>query len=123
MLTSQWVKSSYSFSNGNCVEVRWRKSSASESGNCVEVARGFRKSSASYGTGNCVEVASCACDADPGFRKSSASMNNGNCGEVGAIGGMVLVRDTKQDGRDDRTVLPFTPAAWRSFLAGVKRDG
>jgi hypothetical protein len=37
-----WVKSSYSFSNGNCVEL-WRKSRRSNfSGNCVEVAAGVR---------------------------------------------------------------------------------
>lgn len=40
----EWVKSSLSFSNGNCVEVAdlsgqpWFKSSLSESGNCTEVA-------------------------------------------------------------------------------------
>lgn len=32
-----WVKSSLSFSNGNCVEVAWQKSSQSTfNGNCVE---------------------------------------------------------------------------------------
>ena len=36
MLTQRWAKSSLSFSNGNCVEARWRKSSHSESGNCAE---------------------------------------------------------------------------------------
>jgi Domain of unknown function (DUF397) len=36
-----WTKSSYSFANGNCVEVGadWRKSSYSEANGCVEVAR------------------------------------------------------------------------------------
>jgi len=34
-----WRKSSYSGSNGNCVEVSWRTSSYSgTNGNCVEVA-------------------------------------------------------------------------------------
>lgn len=41
-LSVTWVKSSYSMSNGNCVEV-WRMSSYSTfNGNCVEA-----------GTGNC----------------------------------------------------------------------
>jgi len=36
----KWVKSSFSFSNGNCVEVAlpFRKSSRSNSGGCVEAA-------------------------------------------------------------------------------------
>ena len=35
---SNWRKSSYSFSNGNCAEVAaWRTSSASGGGNCAEV--------------------------------------------------------------------------------------
>jgi hypothetical protein len=34
----QWRTSSYSYGNGNCVEVGWRKSSHSGgNGNCVEV--------------------------------------------------------------------------------------
>ena len=35
-----WRKSSFSFANGNCVEAagNFRKSSASKSGNCAEVA-------------------------------------------------------------------------------------
>ena len=32
----KWIKSSFSFSNGNCVEVAFRTSSYSEAGNCVE---------------------------------------------------------------------------------------
>jgi hypothetical protein len=39
----EWVKSSLSFANGNCVEVadldaEWLKSTFSKSGNCAEVA-------------------------------------------------------------------------------------
>lgn len=36
-----WIKSSYSFANGNCVEAagNWRKSSHSEAGNCTEVSQ------------------------------------------------------------------------------------
>jgi hypothetical protein len=33
---SRWRKSSHSFSNSNCVEVAWAKSSRSGGGNCVE---------------------------------------------------------------------------------------
>jgi hypothetical protein len=36
-----WVKSSYSFANGNCVEAagNWRKSSRSKESNCAEVGQ------------------------------------------------------------------------------------
>jgi hypothetical protein len=37
-LTPDWRKATYSFSNSNCVEARWRKSSHSEAGNCAEAA-------------------------------------------------------------------------------------
>jgi Domain of unknown function (DUF397) len=33
----RWVKSSASYANGDCVEVAWVKSSASQSGNSAEV--------------------------------------------------------------------------------------
>jgi hypothetical protein len=42
-----WRTSSFSFSNGNCIEVNdvddddWRTSTKSESGNCVEVKTGI----------------------------------------------------------------------------------
>lgn len=55
------------------------------------------------------------------WRKSSYSSNGGaTCVEVGQSGGTVLVRDTKQSGRADRTALAFTPDAWDAFLASVK---
>jgi hypothetical protein len=34
----EWKKSRYCGYNGDCVEVAWRKSSHSASGNCIEVA-------------------------------------------------------------------------------------
>ena len=37
---NNWRKSSYSFANGNCAEVRaWRKSSHSSGGTCTEVGQ------------------------------------------------------------------------------------
>jgi hypothetical protein len=35
-----WVKSSFSFCNSNCVEVAWHISSASSNGSCVEAGEG-----------------------------------------------------------------------------------
>lgn len=49
---SGWRKSSFS-NTGNCVELAWRKSSFSNTGDCLEL--GWRKSSFSD-TGDCVEV-------------------------------------------------------------------
>ncbi|MFF5173081.1 DUF397 domain-containing protein [Micromonospora sp. NPDC000089] len=50
------------------------------------------------------------------WRTSSRSIGNGNCVEVAAIDRAVAVRDSK-----DRAggALVFSPAAWRSFVAGV----
>jgi hypothetical protein len=39
-MTTGWVKSSYSFSNGNCLE--WRTSTHSASGACVELRGGVQ---------------------------------------------------------------------------------
>jgi hypothetical protein len=36
----EWVKSSLSFSNGNCVEVAWRSATACDGDGCVEVGQG-----------------------------------------------------------------------------------
>jgi hypothetical protein len=55
------------------------------------------------------------------WRKSTLSYSNGNCIEVGEGETVVGVRDTKQAHLGDaRTVLKFTPAAWRAFTAGLK---
>jgi hypothetical protein len=88
-----WRTSSYTFARQNCVEVNegFRKSSFSASGNCAEIGHDYRTSSHSSVNGQCAEVAS-----------------------------GVLVRDTKQDGQPDRTVLEFSPGAWTEFLNRVR---
>lgn len=55
------------------------------------------------------------------WRKSTYSGGNGsNCVEVGAVGSVVVVRDTK-----DRAgaLLAFGADAWRRFAATVKDAG
>lgn len=50
------------------------------------------------------------------FRKSSYSGGSGgDCVEV-ASEDAVHVRDTKQEGSADRTVVTFTPGAWTRFI-------
>jgi hypothetical protein len=54
------------------------------------------------------------------WRKSSYSNNGGmNCVEAGRAPGVVLVRDTKDNGTG--TVLRVTPRDWKRFTASVKR--
>jgi uncharacterized protein DUF397 len=85
-----WHTSSYSWGNGNCVQVGWRSSSYSAgSGNCVQV--GWRSSSYSYGNGDCVQVAPAPDD-------------------------RVLVRDSKDP---TGPALAFPTPAWRAFLRTV----
>jgi hypothetical protein len=81
-----WRKSTYSASNGGCVEVGWRRSSFSA------------------GNGNCVEV---------GWQKSSFSVGNGDCVEVAVGVTAVAVRDSKNT---DGPVLDFPPTHWHTFL-------
>jgi hypothetical protein len=53
------------------------------------------------------------------WRTSSFSgSNGGNCIESATVPGVVLVRDTKDDGNGP--VLAFTPAAWAAFTASLK---
>jgi hypothetical protein len=56
------------------------------------------------------------------WRKSSWSAMNGNCVEYAELrGGLVGIRDTKDDGQGP--VLVLDSAAWRSFIHGLKREG
>lgn len=72
----------------------------------------WRKPRRSQGTSNCVEVDS--------WRKSGFSYSNGACVEVAHGCDVVGVRDTKQEGDLDRTVIEFSATAWRQFTSGLK---
>jgi hypothetical protein len=52
-------------------------------------------------------------------KSTYSSGNGGNCVEVAGHANRVLVRDTKN--RAD-VVLRFSPGAWRTFAAQVKRS-
>jgi len=53
------------------------------------------------------------------WRTSSYSGNGGgNCVEVVSRGGMILVRDTRQNGHGP--VRRYTPDQWRAFVADVR---
>lgn len=55
------------------------------------------------------------------WRKSTYSgANGGSCIEVSNTPAKVLVRDTKQEGRRDRTTLAVAPVAWRAFVGKLK---
>jgi Domain of unknown function (DUF397) len=85
----------------------WVRSSHCQNGECVEVA--WRKASASTYNGQCVEV---------GWQKASVSGPNGSCVEAGTGScGMIHVRDSKDKAGPQ---LRFTPAAWRAFLDGIR---
>jgi hypothetical protein len=54
------------------------------------------------------------------WRKSTYSGGaTSNCIEVGTDDA-VVVRDTKQAGQRDRTVVTFTPEAWQRFTRSIK---
>jgi hypothetical protein len=56
---------------------------------------------------------------NPRWRKATYSGNGGSdCVEVGQAPRVVLVRDTKANGRGP--VLAFAPGAWRKFADQVK---
>jgi hypothetical protein len=105
-----WCKAGASASNGNCVEVTWRKAEASggNGGNCVEV--GWRKAMASgANNGQCVEVVATV----PEEWGSTHKLE-----EIARDGVVVLMRDSKDP---DGPWLNFTKAEWAAFLDGVKK--
>jgi hypothetical protein len=56
---------------------------------------------------------------NPGWRKSSYSGNGGaNCVETGSLPGLVLIRDTKDQGQGP--VLRVTSAEWQRFTLAVR---
>lgn len=79
--------------------IDWRKSSYSNSGNCVE----WQKSSYSFANGNCLE-----------WRTSSYSNWTSNCVEVAPC---AQVRDSKDP---DGPVLTFTSRQWEAFVERLK---
>ncbi len=95
--TTQWVKSSYSQINGNCLEAAFRKSSHSTQGGCLEAA----------------------------WHRSSWSAVH-NCTEAAIAGDLVLVRDSKLAPLPgcqgpSGPVLSFSPADWVAFMEGIKQ--
>lgn len=56
------------------------------------------------------------------FRKSSYSNSTGGeCIEIGDAPSGVLIRDTKQAHRDDRTTLTVTTEAWSQFISTINK--
>lgn len=95
-----WAASSYSFSNGNCVEAagaQFAKAAASGTGSCVEAATApFTRADASNPHGACVEASgatfapagasgggNCVEAATAGFTRADASLPNSHCVEAG----------------------------------------
>lgn len=59
-------------------------------------------------------------DNQAGWRKPRRSNGQGACVEVGnGTGGVVLVRDTKEDNKHDRPTLSIPADAWQRFARGL----
>jgi hypothetical protein len=97
--------------------VNWRKStySGASGGDCVEVGCiPWRKSSYSGGSeGACVEVGS-----TPWHKSTHSGGSGGNCVEAGSVSGIVLIRDTKNNGAGP--VLRVSARTWRAFTATLR---
>jgi hypothetical protein len=95
MTITGWRKSSFSGSNGDCLEVgSWRTASYS----------GYN--------GNCVEA---------GNWRTSSACASGECVEAGSCGHGIAIRDTEL--APSSPVLFFDSEAWRQFLGCVKAGG
>jgi hypothetical protein len=60
-------------------------------------------------------------DRDNGnWRKASYSNGSGDCVETASDHGVVLVRDSTQNGAASRIILNMPSSAWRRFTDGIK---
>ena len=84
----------------------------------VRPTAGLSQKRGSIGAGAGDGGTGAAAFADAVWRKSSWSSYNGNCVAVARLGGLVGVRDTKDDGAGE--ILVFDGVAWRSFINSVK---
>jgi Domain of unknown function (DUF397) len=73
----------------------------------------WRTASYSLSNGHCVEAAS--------WRTASYSgANGGACVEAGHGAGVVGVRDTRQAGEPERTMIEFSASAWAAFTSSLR---
>lgn len=59
-------------------------------------------------------------DMAPQWRKSTRSTAQGSCVELGNGTGGVLVRDTTEEHKRDRTTLSVPAGAWQTFADSLK---
>jgi len=60
-------------------------------------------------------------DMQDDWRKASFSNGSGACVETASASGVILVRDSTQNGRANRIVLNMPSSAWRRFTDGIKQ--
>jgi hypothetical protein len=95
----------------------WRKASKCSAANCLEADGPWLKAAASNPSGNCLEAQ---------FTAASACESNA-CVEAAETGGVVRVRDSKQNGTDGQVVLVFPAETWDNgrvidFIPAVGTD-